>query len=66
MIKNYLSYERFRALLAESKQYSFEGSVLSLTNYHTGEQVNLDLAGISEDEYEELVVSGTIEGSVDE
>lgn len=49
-------YEAFKHILNRSKEYSFEGSVLTLRDYHTGETVEIDLSLIDQDTFEEIVV----------
>lgn len=45
---------KFLQTVKGSKQYEFEGSVLTITNYRTGERVRLDLAKMDEDMLEAL------------
>lgn len=48
----------FRSILRGSKSYSFEGSVLTITGYYTGESVSIDLLQIDEEMLEVLLVEG--------
>lgn len=42
-------------VLKGSKQYEFDGTVLTVTGYYTGKQVRLDLSKLTEEMIEELV-----------
>ena len=53
-------------IISGSKQFSFEygdngRTVLVITSYHTGEELRLDLANITEDILEELQIDGNNE-----
>lgn len=49
-----MNYSDFQRLLKSSKTFTFEGSVLVITDYYTGKKVNLDLSQLSEDVFEEI------------
>lgn len=49
-----MNYEGFMRLLGRSKEYRIDGSVLTITDYHTGDGVRLNLAQIPEDLFEEM------------
>lgn len=51
-----MEFEKFTNLLFESKQYKFDGSILEITGYYTGNTVKLDLSLLPEDVYQELIV----------
>ena len=38
-----------REIIGGSKEYSFSGTVLTLTGYHTGETIKLDLSKINKE-----------------
>lgn len=46
----------FSRLIQGSKEYRFEGSVLTIIGYYTGKRVSLDLSLLTEDMLEELMV----------
>lgn len=48
-------YHKFQKILQGSKEYHFEGTVLVLRNYHTGEEIRLDLSMLDEEVFEELL-----------
>lgn len=50
------NFNAFRRVVNGSKQFTFEGSVLVLTDYYTGERTKIDLALIDEDVFNEIVV----------
>ena len=50
-----MKHDKFLQLLFKSKQYQFDGSVLEITDYYTGESVKLDLSLLPEDVFEEMV-----------
>ena len=50
-----MNIERFYLLLRRSKRYELQGSVLTISDYHTGESVSLDLSMLTEDMLEELI-----------
>lgn len=50
-----MTHDQFIKMLFSSKQYKFEGSVLEITDYYTGESVKLDLSQLPEDVFEEMV-----------
>lgn len=49
-----IGYKQAKRILAGSKRYEFEDTVLSVTDYFTGDEVRLDLGRVDEDMYEEL------------
>lgn len=49
------TYEDFQRVLDRSKEYWFEGSVLAIRDYQTGKTVKIDLGGVSEETFEEIV-----------
>lgn len=46
----------FTRLINGSKEYRFEGSVLTITGYYSGKRVSLDLSLMTEEMLEELIV----------
>ena len=50
------NFKAFRRVVGGSKRFAFEGSVLVLTDYYTGEITKIDLALIDEDMFNEIVV----------
>ena len=52
-------------IIEGSKQFNFEGdngrTVLVIKSYHTGEELRLDLANITEDILDELQIEGNNE-----
>ena len=50
--------ELLRKILHGSKQFRFNGSVLELTHYYTGEKINLDLEVLLDNEeiLEQMIV----------
>ena len=51
------NYELLNRILRSSKRYEFEGDVLTLTHYYTGESVKLDLSLLSPETVEAIVVT---------
>lgn len=49
-----IDYRKAQKILAGSKQYEFEDTVLSVTDYFTGDNVKLDLGRIDKYMYEGL------------
>lgn len=49
-----IDYNKAQNILAGSKEYQFEGTVLSVRDYYTGDKISLNLGLIDEDMYEEL------------
>lgn len=50
-----MNIEEFTALINGSKQYRFDGTVLTVTGYYTGKQIRLDLSKIDEEMLEALI-----------
>lgn len=50
-----MKYDKFLQLLQSSKQFNFNGNVLEITDYYTGDSVKLDLSLIPEEVFEEMV-----------
>ena len=50
-----MNIERFYSLLRQSKRYEMQGSVLTISDYYTGESVSLDLSMLTEEMLEELI-----------
>lgn len=50
-----MNYEDFMKAVKGSKQFSFNGSVLELINYNTGDRFYIDFAKIDEDMFEEII-----------
>lgn len=53
--------KKFQEILRGSKQFSFEegengNTILILTGYYTGETIKLDLANLTEEMLEEIIV----------
>lgn len=61
-----ISYTRARQILAGSKRYEFEDTVLSVTDYHFGDVVKLDLERVDKDMYEELMAEEMEDGFDDD
>ena len=49
-------YEFLLRTLSGSIQYEFDGTVLTLTQYHTGKRIKLDLGCLTPEMLEELIV----------
>ena len=49
-------YELLQRILNGSKEFNFEGTVLTLRSYRTGEEIRLDLSLIDEETFEEIVI----------
>lgn len=49
-------YEKFLWILKRSKRYEMTGEFLTLTDYHTGESVTLNLDRIDEELFSEIAV----------
>ena len=47
---------KLQHILAGSKQYQFDGPILTITNYYTGEEIKLDLSRLDEEVLNELIV----------
>lgn len=52
MTKN---FRDFQEIIRGSKQYEFEGTVLTITGYYTGKRVSIDLSMIDEDTFLDIV-----------
>ena len=50
-----MGINKFMRLINGSKEYRFEGSVLEIVGYYTGESIKLDLSKITEETLEELI-----------
>lgn len=48
--------DKFQKILNGSKQYQFDGPVLTITSYYTGEEIKLDLSALDEEMLEQLIV----------
>lgn len=48
--------EKLQNILRNSKRYEMNGSILTLTDYYTGESISLDLSQMSEESLEEMIV----------
>ena len=51
------NHELLNRILRSSKTYKFEGDVLTLTHYYTGESVKLDLSLLSPETVEAIIVT---------
>ena len=49
-------YSKFLSILRNSKEYSFDGTVLTVRSYRTGEEIKLDLAQLTEEEFENILI----------
>ena len=49
------AYERFQDIINGSIQFDFDGSILNLMGYYTGDRVKLDLDNLSKSEFNELL-----------
>lgn len=56
-----MDFMKFQRLLNKSKSYTFEGSVLTITDYYTGEEVRLDLSMMDEENYNAMLQEDTEE-----
>ena len=54
--KDMATNTEFQRLLNGSKQYEFEGTVLTITGYYNGKRIAIDLGQLTEEMFEELVV----------
>lgn len=43
-----MTYKQFQRLLNQSKRYEMNGAILTITDYYSGEKINLDLSRIDE------------------
>ncbi|MEG1894669.1 MAG: hypothetical protein RR162_00415 [Oscillospiraceae bacterium] len=50
-----MEMKTFSKIINGSKQFSFEGSVLTIQHYYSGECVKLDLSAIDSDMLEKLI-----------
>ena len=50
-----MDFNRFQKLLRSSKSYEFDDTRLTITDYHTGERVTIDLSLIGEETYTEML-----------
>lgn len=48
--------EKLQRILRNSKRYEMDGSILTITDYYTGEAITLDLGQLSEETLEEITV----------
>lgn len=48
-------YLQFLRILRNSKEYSFDGTVLTIRSYRTGEEVKIDLAKLTKEEFENIL-----------
>ena len=48
------NYEIFTRILRRSKEYEFNGSVLVLRDYYSGDEIRLDLAKVTPELFEEI------------
>lgn len=48
--------ELLQKILHSSKEFTFNGTVLTIRHYYTGDSINLDLSMIDEDMLSELIV----------
>lgn len=44
-----MDHKQFQKLLHSSKRYEMNGSILIISDYYTGEKINLDLSRIDEE-----------------
>lgn len=58
MISKYLN------ILRGSKIYEINGTILTITSYHTGDAVSIDLAQITEDVLAEILVYDEVDEEV--
>ena len=47
-------YNEFMRIIRGSKEYRFDGTVLTVINYYTGKKIMLDLAAVTPEMLEEL------------
>lgn len=59
-----MDIETFNKIINGSKQFSFDGSVLTIQHYYSGECVKLDLAAVDEEILERLVYVEEIEEDI--
>jgi hypothetical protein len=50
-------YLKFLSILRNSKEYSFEGTILTVRSYRTGEEIKLDLAELTKEEFENILIT---------
>lgn len=49
-------YELLNRILRSSKRYEMDGSILTLTHYHTGEPLKLDLSLLDPETVEAIAI----------
>lgn len=50
-----MDYRTFREIIGGSKQYEFDGTVLTVTGYYTGKRVRIDLSKVTPDMLDEIL-----------
>lgn len=61
-----MDYREFTEIIRGSKQYEFNGTVLTVTGYYTGKRVRIDLSMIDPDMLEEIIVEDDEDDEEDE
>lgn len=48
-------FKMFQRIIRGSMRYEFEGTMLTVTDWHTGQSISIDLAELSRDAFEDIV-----------
>jgi hypothetical protein len=51
-----MNYKEFLNIITGSKRFRFDGTVLEIAEYYTGNTISLDLSRITEEMLEELII----------
>lgn len=51
-----MNFSEVMQIIHGSKQYEFQGPVLTVTGYYTGKKVKLDLSRLTEEMLDELIL----------
>lgn len=61
-----MDYRTFREIIGGSKQYEFDGTVLTVTGYYTGKRVRIDLSKVTPEMMDEILADEDEDQNQDE
>ena len=50
-------YQKFLSILRSSKEYTLLGTILIVRSWRTGEEIKIDLAELSQEEFENIMIT---------